>query len=239
MSQRERLSRCPTTPCNSTHSRTTNIWEEPLLEGHPTTGWEPVSPSRFRTGSSRGESIVVSAGARRGVVSASDLRHHNTMRDTPKTEQQPMSDDAGGQNETYCDLTTTTKPRSSKSHGPFVEFSERSVLSRAGVMNRRDRKPRVVHPGPPSKTKGGPPKTARRDRDFCLVVRRSTPILYCCDSRQKRKQKENCLIQYRYEIGVDRRTTPAFSRRRTGIFLVHPENRRVDRVDHPLKGVPL
>jgi hypothetical protein len=82
MIQRERLSRCPTTACNRTHSRTTNIREEPPLEGHPTTGWEPVSPSRFRTGSSRGESIVVSAGARRGVVSASGLRHNNTMRDT-------------------------------------------------------------------------------------------------------------------------------------------------------------
>jgi len=80
----ERLSRCPTTPCNSRHSRTTNIWEEPPLEGHPTTGWEPVSPPRFRTGSFRGESIVVSAAARRGVVSASGQQRDHDMKARPR-----------------------------------------------------------------------------------------------------------------------------------------------------------
>jgi len=43
---RQRLSRMPPSDCDRSSSRKHNTREEPPLEGHPTTGWQPVSPSR-------------------------------------------------------------------------------------------------------------------------------------------------------------------------------------------------
>ena len=107
-------------------------------------------------------------------------------------------------------------------------------------MNRRVRTAEAVHPGPPFDFQGGPPKTTSRPAVFCEVVRRSTPILYCCDSRQKREKENNVFNKKRMR---NQGGPPDHPRCETGAVrrfaVVHPESRRMDRVDHPSAEVTL
>jgi hypothetical protein len=71
----------------------------------------------------------------------------------------------------------------------------------------------------------------RTARAKSKLVKASTPILYCRDSRQESSRERNCSIEYRYEITLDALTKPPLCRRRTAVSLVNPQNRTLDGLD--------
>lgn len=98
---------------------------------------------------------------------------------------------------------------------------------------------RVVQGGPPTPTYGVDHENRSTAREKSQLVQWSTPISYCCLSRQEEPANQNCSIVYRNEIGVDSRTTSRLCRPRPAVSVVHPFCRRVDQVDHSSGEVTL
>jgi hypothetical protein len=94
------------------------------------------------------------------------------------------------------------------------------------------RTPENVHPRPINGSEGGRAKTARRRAVFSTAVRASTPILYCCDSRQKSRSEHNVFNKERMRNQGGRLDAPTRDRSAVQRFSpVHPRYRRLDGMD--------
>jgi hypothetical protein len=111
-------------------------------------------------------------------------------------------------------------------------FERDEPASRATTATSSVRTPENVHPRPINHFEGGRAKTARRSAVLSTLVRASTPILYCCDSRQECESEHNVFNKERIRNQGGRLDAPCRESPTVQRFSpVHPRNRRLDGMD--------